>query len=386
MDYKKTAELIQSARKEKGLTQLQLAEVLGVTDRAVSKWERAKSFPDVAMLQPLSDVLGITVTELLNGERISADSGITAGEAEQAAIRGIDSYVRDTRKKTKPLWVMLAVLMALLAIVGFFEYNRYSHSPTDFKTDKLEFDRLIYLSEDGQLHELELSDAFGQELKGQITAYLKNTMPTGEEITRNPGVRVNMPRVDFVGLAIFYFDCYYDYKSEKYYNFAGAGTMYDRLQGICEDIVSDEVYKYNGPTYVEKGGKYVKINCSVTEKPIEQIIQRYIDTVNRYNPEVLPGFYRSYIIDSITRLTQEEYENTDEYAEWLSKEIIYRDIYSYRIYKMQVTFIDSDSYRGSGAQFPEGTYESVFMAAKSDGSGGRYEILDEYIGNYWQVE
>ena len=116
------------------------------------------------------------------------------------------------------------------------------------------------------------------------------------------------------------------------------------------------------------------------------MVQKYIDMVNLYKPELMPGYYRSYIIDDITRLTREEYENTDEYAEWLSKEIAYRDIYSYRIYRMQVTFVDSDLYRGSGAQFPEGTFEFVFMAAKGDGSGGRFEIRDEYIGNYWMVQ
>ena len=260
MDYKKTAELIQTARKEKGLTQLQLAELLGVTDRAVSKWERAKSFPDVAMLKPLADELDLTVTELLEGKRRPEDCSVTAGDAEQAAIRGIDGYVRDTRKKNKQLWATLVVLMVILVIVGVFEYNRYSHSPTDFKTDKLEFGRLIYLNEDGQLYGFELNDAFGQELRGQLTEYLKNTLPKGTEISRNPETRINMPRVDFEGMAIFYFDCYYDYRSDKYFSYPGERTMYERLRQVCEEMACEEAYEYTGPTYVENGGKYLKIN------------------------------------------------------------------------------------------------------------------------------
>ena len=54
MDYEKTGRLIQELRKEKEMTQMSLADKLGVTDRAVSKWERGKSFPDVSMLRPLA--------------------------------------------------------------------------------------------------------------------------------------------------------------------------------------------------------------------------------------------------------------------------------------------------------------------------------------------
>ena len=50
MDYEKTGALIQAARIEKEMTQAQLAELLGITDKAISKWERRKSFPDVTML------------------------------------------------------------------------------------------------------------------------------------------------------------------------------------------------------------------------------------------------------------------------------------------------------------------------------------------------
>ena len=56
-------------RKEKGLTQRALAERLYVSDKAVSKWERGLSLPDVALLTPLSEALGVGVAELLRGER-----------------------------------------------------------------------------------------------------------------------------------------------------------------------------------------------------------------------------------------------------------------------------------------------------------------------------
>ena len=64
----KMAQFISDLRKEKKLTQKELAEKLGVTDKAVSKWERGLSCPDIALLSKLSQILGVTTSELLNGE------------------------------------------------------------------------------------------------------------------------------------------------------------------------------------------------------------------------------------------------------------------------------------------------------------------------------
>lgn len=61
---------IAGCRKEKGLTQAQLAEKLNITDRAVSKWETGKCMPDSSIMLELCNILGVTVNELLSGERI----------------------------------------------------------------------------------------------------------------------------------------------------------------------------------------------------------------------------------------------------------------------------------------------------------------------------
>ena len=59
---------IAALRKEKGMTQLELAQSMGVTDKAVSKWERNLSFPDVASLPKLAELLGVSVDELLEAK------------------------------------------------------------------------------------------------------------------------------------------------------------------------------------------------------------------------------------------------------------------------------------------------------------------------------
>ncbi|MBP5404521.1 MAG: helix-turn-helix transcriptional regulator [Clostridia bacterium] len=73
MDQAKIGKFIAEKRKEKDLTQFQLAEKLGITDRAVSKWERGLSLPDASVMLELCAILGITVSDLLSGEVISME-------------------------------------------------------------------------------------------------------------------------------------------------------------------------------------------------------------------------------------------------------------------------------------------------------------------------
>ena len=71
MDQIKIGKFIQERRKEKRLTQSELAEKLDVTDRAVSKWETGKGYPDITLIEQLSGALGISALELLSGDSIS---------------------------------------------------------------------------------------------------------------------------------------------------------------------------------------------------------------------------------------------------------------------------------------------------------------------------
>ena len=81
MDQKRIGAFIARCRKEKNLTQMQLAELLEITSQAVSKWENGRGMPDVSLLQPLCDALGISLNELFSGEHISAEE--YKGKAEE---------------------------------------------------------------------------------------------------------------------------------------------------------------------------------------------------------------------------------------------------------------------------------------------------------------
>ena len=69
MDPEKFGVFVALCRKEKNMTQLELAQELKVTDKAVSRWERGKGFPDISLLVPLAEALDITVLELMNSEK-----------------------------------------------------------------------------------------------------------------------------------------------------------------------------------------------------------------------------------------------------------------------------------------------------------------------------
>lgn len=67
MDARKTGRFIAEKRKERNLSQKELADFLHITDKAISKWERGLSFPDITVLIPLSEVLNVSLYDLLTG-------------------------------------------------------------------------------------------------------------------------------------------------------------------------------------------------------------------------------------------------------------------------------------------------------------------------------
>lgn len=91
MELEKIGRFIAACRKKKGWTQSQLAEQLGLSDKAVSKWERGKSLADVSLFLPLCDLLDITLNELLLGEVIPEAS--FKEKADQVLIDVITSWI-----------------------------------------------------------------------------------------------------------------------------------------------------------------------------------------------------------------------------------------------------------------------------------------------------
>lgn len=116
MDTVKTGALIAQVRKEKELTQRDLAEGLHVSVQAVSKWENGKSCPDVALLEPLAERLDLTVTELLSGQRGEAPGE----EAVRDSLRfGLGQLGARIRRWRGLFLLCAALLLGLLFWLGY---------------------------------------------------------------------------------------------------------------------------------------------------------------------------------------------------------------------------------------------------------------------------
>ena len=118
MNQMATGKFISQKRKEKSLTQEQLAEKLGVSNKTVSKWETGKCMPDYSVVKTLCDELEITVAELMDGEK-----------SEEKSVRTYDEeQIMDLLKKTQNLEKQKELLYGILLIVMGIALQALSHT------------------------------------------------------------------------------------------------------------------------------------------------------------------------------------------------------------------------------------------------------------------
>lgn len=113
MDQVKIGKFIAQCRKEKSLTQMQLAEKLEITDRAVSKWETGRAMPDSSIMLPLCEILGISVNDLLSGERVVMENH------NKETQKIILEMVKEKEKSDKKL-LSIEVFIGVLCMIIFF--------------------------------------------------------------------------------------------------------------------------------------------------------------------------------------------------------------------------------------------------------------------------
>ncbi len=116
MNQIETGKFIASIRREKKLTQRQLAESLNISDKTISKWECGKGFPEVSLIQPLCESLEISINELFAAEKISDAEFKT--KAEDNIMKAIENEVRENKKKI--VITLIMVVVTLIASVTLF--------------------------------------------------------------------------------------------------------------------------------------------------------------------------------------------------------------------------------------------------------------------------
>lgn len=164
MNQERIGRFIAELRKEKKLTQIDLANKLGITDRAISKWENGRGLPDLSLLTPLCEILDISINELLSGSRL--DKKDYQEKLEENIINTID-YTDKKIKKTKKFFVIVLSVIVIMFIVLFMFYGiditrmrnnkpvifstlGYSYAPAiDLKENEIELAITDYLIQKG---------------------------------------------------------------------------------------------------------------------------------------------------------------------------------------------------------------------------------------------
>lgn len=133
MNASETGKFISSKRREKGITQKELAEKLGVTDKAVSKWETGRGMPDVSVLEDLSKELEVSVSEILNGGEVERE--LLPETADKIIVDTMkDSSKKVSRKRLMAIGAGVAAsILIICALIFSYLFSR-TIAPDDLKT------------------------------------------------------------------------------------------------------------------------------------------------------------------------------------------------------------------------------------------------------------
>ena len=160
MNQEKIGKFITLLRKEKNITQNDLAKKLKITDRAISKWENGRGMPDLSLLMPLCETLNISINELLSGERLNKKE--YQDKLEENIINTIDYSNKKIKKEKRTFKICLSIILIfiiLLIIMYRIDINRmknnkqvlfstwgYDYTPSiDLKEEKIELAIMNYL-------------------------------------------------------------------------------------------------------------------------------------------------------------------------------------------------------------------------------------------------
>jgi len=116
MNQEKIGKFILECRKTKKLTQSELAEKLGVTDKSISNWENGRNMPDLSLFKPLCEVLDISINDLISGKRVSKDK--YQEKLEENIISTIDYTNKKVSEKNNLIGIILITFGIVLAITA----------------------------------------------------------------------------------------------------------------------------------------------------------------------------------------------------------------------------------------------------------------------------
>ncbi len=150
MNQEKIGKFILKLRREKNMTQQELADKIGVTDRAISKWENGRGMPDLSLMIPLCKELDITINELISGEKIEKKD--YQSKLEENILKTIDYTNRRIINKDKIFKIVVGTIITIILIIGlmfFVDVNRMNNKdPVVFSIWGFKYAPLVDLHEE----------------------------------------------------------------------------------------------------------------------------------------------------------------------------------------------------------------------------------------------
>ena len=125
IDRAKFGAFVAELRKEKGITQKELAEKLCISDKAISKWETGNSIPDVSLLMPLAEILGVSVTELLESRRMESPESMDKEQTDNLVKKVIElSADERIKRRKKNIWIyLLSVAICMIELICIYPFH-----------------------------------------------------------------------------------------------------------------------------------------------------------------------------------------------------------------------------------------------------------------------
>lgn len=235
MNQQKLGNFISKLRKEKGLTQQDLANELNLTDKAISKWERGLSCPDISLLIPLSEILEVSVNELLLGEKLN--NNITKSSADKSTKEAIKISINEltrNKKKNKLLKYSLLILIFIIFIIITFQVIRNYNE----KLEKEEVNKIIL----------------------KVKKNLETLHYRVDDPVRSPNYLIDYKNITYVIPKILV------YKKDNIYKEILSYTNYDTFEGIIlyynRMTMADEITVHHYKTIGEKKDKMLSFTCN----------------------------------------------------------------------------------------------------------------------------
>lgn len=236
MNQEKIGKFISDLRKEKGYTQLELAKELGVTDKAVSKWERGLCFPDMSLLIPISEILDVTINELLLGEKKDKENQESIEDANKNILEYSSNEIKKTKKREKKLKIIFLIISLIFVIFISFSIIRY------------------YSNEKAK-KELE-------KYEEHIEANLKDLNFKKDNPLRSPNSILTIDNVTYVVPRIFYRLSSKNKTIKGIYKEILSYSDYDTFTGLIVYFNGIEVDVHQYKTIGEKKNDMVSIQCN----------------------------------------------------------------------------------------------------------------------------